>query len=45
MTEKEKKDEERPVKPERMDHIEKGAKIGKTRKVEKTKDNTKKSKK
>jgi len=45
MIAKKKKGEERPIKPERMDYIEKGAKIGKTRKVEKTKDNTKKSKK
>jgi len=43
MTAKEKKDEERPVKPERMDHIEKGAKIGKSREGKKTRDKSKES--
>jgi hypothetical protein len=43
MIAKKKKEEERPVKPERMDYIEKGAKIGKSREGKKTEDKTKKS--
>lgn len=38
-----KKEEERPIKPERMDYIEKGAKIGKSRDGKKRKDKSKES--
>jgi len=41
MTAKKKKEEERPIKPERMDYIEKGAKIGKSREGKKTRDKSK----
>jgi len=43
MIEREKKEEERPIKPERMDHLEKGAKIGKSREGKKTREKTKES--
>lgn len=43
MIAKKKKGEERPIKPERMDHLEKGAKIGKSRKGRKKKGNSKES--
>lgn len=40
---KKEEEEERPIKPERMDYIEKGAKIGKSREGKKTRDKSKKS--
>lgn len=40
---KKKKEDERPIKPERMDYLEKGAKIGKSRKGEKKRDKSKES--
>jgi len=43
MIAKKKKEEERPIKPERMDYIEKGAKIGKSKEGKKTKDKTNES--